>query len=109
MRTVLIYVANWCGLLVIAVGNGALREKVYGPHMAELSAHQLSTVVGLCLFAVYIWFLTGVSPIGPGRLALLIGGIWLVMTAAFEFLFGHFVAGQSWTRLFHHYAPTSGT
>lgn len=41
LRTLLIYVVNWCGLLIIAIGNGALREKVYGARMTELSAHQL--------------------------------------------------------------------
>jgi len=108
MRTLLIYLANWCGLLVIAILNGALRERAYGPHMTEMSAHRLSTVIGLCLFATYIWFLTGISPIGSARLALLIGAVWLIMTTAFEFLFGHFIAGRSWGRLLHDYNLPAG-
>ncbi len=108
LRTLLIYVVNWCGLLIIAIGNGALREKVYGARMTELSAHQLSTLIGLFLFAVYIWFLTGVSPIGSVRVAVLIGGIWLVLTIAFEFLFGRFVAGHSWSHLLHDYNLSAG-
>jgi hypothetical protein len=108
MRTLLIYIGNWCALLVIAILNGALREKAYGPHMTELAAHQVSTAIGICLFAVYIWILTGVCTIGSERLAVSIGGVWLGMTIAFEFLFGHFVMGRSWGHLFHDYNLFAG-
>ncbi len=100
--------ANWCALLIIAILNGAVRDKVYGPHMTEMSAHQLSTAIGLCLFAVYIWFLTGVVPIRSARFALSIGGVWIVMTVAFEFLFGHFVVGHSWAYLLQDYNLFAG-
>ena len=32
MKTILIYVAAWFGLVVLAVMNGTLREKGYGPY-----------------------------------------------------------------------------
>jgi len=108
MKTLLLYAANWCALLIIAILNGALRAKVFAPRMADIRAHQLSTLVGLCLFSIYMWFLTGVTPIRSGRLALLIGGIWLAMTIAFEFLFGHFIVGHSWRHLLHDYNLLAG-
>ena len=55
MKTILIYVAAWFGLVVLAVMNGTLREKGYGPYLTELSAHQLSTLLGIVLFGFYIW------------------------------------------------------
>ena len=40
--------------------------------------------------------------------ALAIGGIWLALTVAFEFLFGHYVMGHPWSRLFHDYNLLEG-
>ena len=36
-------------------------------------------------------------------IALFIGIFWLVLTIIFEFLFGHFVIGHSWEKLFADY------
>ncbi len=40
--------------------------------------------------------------------ALRLGLTWLVLTVAFEFLFGHFVMGHSWTTLFQDYNILAG-
>ncbi|MFM7792818.1 MAG: hypothetical protein ACKO90_33610, partial [Microcystis panniformis] len=37
-----------------------------------------------------------------------IGLIWLVLTVGFEFLFGHFIAGHSWSRLGQDYNLLAG-
>ena len=103
MKTFFIYIAFWFGLVVVAIINGAVREKVYGPLMSELSAHQLSTLIGLVLFGIYIWILTGAYPMESSRQAIAIGGTWLVMTVIFEFVFGHWVMKHPWQRLFHDY------
>ena len=34
--------------------------------------------------------------------------MWLVMTVAFEFLFGHYVTGHSWTWLLRDYDLSAG-
>lgn len=60
MKVVLIYAASWPGMVVLAILNGTIREKLYGQFMRELSAHQLSTFIGIILFGAYIWILTGV-------------------------------------------------
>lgn len=90
-------------MVILAILNGTLREKGYKNFMGELSAHQLSTFIGLILFAVYIWFLTGIFQIGSSAKALAIGGMWLVMTILFEFVFGHFVMHHPWRKLFNDY------
>lgn len=108
MKTLATYAAAWLGLAVIAILNGTVRQKVYGPFMSELSAHQVSTIVGLCLFGVYIWILTGFRQIRSTRQAITIGGMWLLMTVAFEFLFGHYVMGHPWHRLLHDYNLLQG-
>jgi hypothetical protein len=40
--------------------------------------------------------------------ALGVGALWLGLTVAFEFLFGHYVAGHSWARLVQDYDLLSG-
>ena len=102
MKIVVKYTAGWIGLVVLAIINGTIREKGYGQFMTELSAHQLSTVIGLGLFGIYIWILTGLWRIESTRHAFVIGGTWLILTIVFEFFFGHYVMGhpsteqQSW-------------
>jgi hypothetical protein len=103
MKNLLIYTAFWIGMVAIAILNGAMREKLYGQYMGELPAHQLSTFIGLLLFGVYIWILTGTFPIKSSTQALTIGGVWLIQTVIFEFVFGHFVMGHPWSKLFYDY------
>lgn len=104
----LIYTAFWFGMVAIAILNGVIREKIYGRYLEELPAHQVSTFIGLFLFGAYIWILSKKFPIGSSTQALTIGGIWLVMTVIFEFVFGHFVMGQTWSRLFYDYNLLKG-
>jgi hypothetical protein len=108
MKIVLIYAASWLGIAILAILNGVTRQKLYGQHMHELSAHQLSTLIGLIIFSLYIWILTGVYRIESSHQALVIGGIWLIMTILFEFVFGHYVVGHPWGRLFHDYNLVKG-
>jgi hypothetical protein len=108
MKNLLIYTAFWFGMVAIAILNGAIREKSYGKFIGELPAHQLSTFIGIVLFGYYIWILTGTFPIASSTQALTIGGIWLCMTVIFEFVFGHFVMGHPWSRLFHDYHLLKG-
>lgn len=79
-------------MVFIAIANGALREGWYGKHLSELQAHQVSTAIGVLLFGVYIWALIHIWRPVSSRQAITIGLVWLGMTVAFEFLFGHYVA-----------------
>jgi len=95
------YVLAWIPLVFIAIINGAIREGWYGKHVSELQAHQLSTATGVLLFGVYIWVLVGIGRPASGGQALTVGLVWLGMTVACEFLFGHYVAKRSWSDLLH--------
>jgi hypothetical protein len=102
------YVLAWIPMVVIAIANGAVREGWYGKRLGELRAHQVSTLSAMLLFGVYIWVLIRLWRPESGGQALTIGLIWLGLTLAFEFLFGHFVAGHPWTRLIHDYNLLAG-
>ena len=102
------YVLAWFPMVAIAIANGALRESWYGQHLSELTAHQISTLTAVVLFGAYIWFVVQFwSPTSKAQ-AIAVGLLWLVMTIAFEFLFGHFVAGHTWERLLHDYNLLAG-
>lgn len=98
----------WLPMVVIAIANGAARDLWYGPSFGELAAHQISTLTALALFAVYIWFALRRLKPGSMRSAVAGGLLWFVMTVAFECLFGHYVAGESWAQLAENYDLLAG-
>jgi len=108
MKPIRIYMAAWIGLMILAILNGVLREKSYGPFMTDLTAHQVSTVICIFIFSAYLWFFTGAVRLESSAHAISVGGIWLTMTLAFEFGFGHYVMGHSWGRLIQDYNLMGG-
>jgi hypothetical protein len=102
------YTFGWLALVVVAIINGALREAVYKPSVGDLAAHQISTLTGIFLFGLLIWGMSRLWPIQSAGQAWGIGFIWLGMTICFEFLFGHYVMGHSWSTLFHDYNVFEG-
>jgi hypothetical protein len=97
------YVLLWIPLVFIAIANGVVRQTWYGSSLSELRAHQLSTLTGILFFGLYMWVvLRWFQPAAAGQ-ALTIGLLWLGLTVAFEFLFGHYVAGHPWSRLLQDY------
>jgi hypothetical protein len=105
---VLRYLLAWIPMVVIAVANGILRESIYGAGLSELSAHQISTVILLVLFGLYIWGLGRLWRFSSDRQAITVGLCWLLLTVAFEFGFGHWIAGHAWPRLLHDYNLAAG-
>jgi hypothetical protein len=95
-------------MVVIAIANGVARQVWYGPRLSELRAHQLSTFTGLILFGLYIRISLRLFPPANASQALTIGFLWLGLTVAFEFLFGHYIAGHTWSRLFQDYNLFAG-
>lgn len=102
------YILAWLPLLAIAVLNGGLRKAVYGRFLSELAAHQVSTVIGIVLFGVYIRVLIDYWRPDSARQSLHVGVLWLGMTVAFEFIFMHYVAGHSWRSLLYQYNILAG-
>jgi hypothetical protein len=102
------YFFAWFGMMVLAIINGGLRDVVYKPLVGDLPAHQISTVILIVLLAGYFWLLVKIWPIKSASQAWLIGGMWFVMTEAFEFGVGRFISGDSWDALFHAYDLFAG-
>lgn len=107
MNIIFNYLLAWIGLAVIMILNGIMRG-LYQPFMSELMAHQISTITGIVLVFLVTWFMNKNWPIPSDTKSLYIGVSWLIMTILFEFIFGHYVIGHPWNRLFHDYNLLEG-
>jgi hypothetical protein len=105
---ILKYFFAWFGMMVLAIINGGFRDFVYKSHVGDLPAHQISTLILFVLFAGYFWSLTAIWPIKSAKQAWIIGGMWFLMTEAFEFGMGRFITGDSWSKLFYAYNVFAG-
>ncbi len=98
----------WLGFAALAVACGAARVKLVQPLVGEQAAHVIGT---LAVCALFLWLIarfvawTGTRET-PRLLAL--GAFWTCATIAFEFGFGHYVAGHSWQKLLADYDVLSG-
>ena len=93
----------WLPLPLVAIANGILRNAVYQRALGTSLAHQVSTGTGIGLFALYASLVRSWCPLHSLGQALMVGVIWLALTVAFEFLFFHFVMGQTWIELLKAY------
>jgi hypothetical protein len=100
---ILKYAAAWLLMPIIGIINGTIRQYGYTNALGDLRAHQVSTLTGIILFGLYVWALTLLWKIRSSAEAIAIGLIWLILTAAFEFLFGHYIMKHPWSRLIHDY------
>jgi hypothetical protein len=103
------YTIVWLGLVVIAIINGAIRERGYKTLVGELRAHQISTLTGIILFGLCVWILSLIWKIQSASQAMTIGLIWLALTVAFEFPFGHYVMKHPWSKLLQDYNILKGS
>jgi hypothetical protein len=102
------YLAAWFPMIVIAVLNGIARQHWLLPHLGDHRARQLSTLILIALFGLYIGAVTKLWPLESGRQAALVGAMWLLLTLAFEFLLGRFISGLSWQPMLAEYNLASG-
>ncbi|MGJ3253363.1 MAG: hypothetical protein ACFE0J_19845 [Elainellaceae cyanobacterium] len=105
---ILRYVLAWIPMMFIGIVNGIIREVTYQKYLSELRAHQLSTMIGVLLLGLYIGLITSLWGFESLTQACLVGGIWLGLTVAFEFGFGHYVAKRPWTTLISDYNVLTG-
>jgi hypothetical protein len=93
----------WLGILVLAILNGILREKLLVPALGGFtglvaSGSILCVCIFLVAFAAVPWY---------GRLALrqwlLVGLFWLLLTLVFEFSFGRLAQQKTWAELLEAY------
>jgi hypothetical protein len=98
----------WCGLLVLAFANGAVREVMLVPALGDTVAHAISSIMLSVAIVVLAWMTIGwIAPATPAA-AWQVGALWLALTLAFEFLAGHYFFGNPWSRLLADYNVARG-
>jgi hypothetical protein len=99
--------AVWLLIVVLESVSGTLRELVLAPAVGDLRARQVGVAVGSLLVLAVAW--STVRWIGCRTLAgqLGVGGLWVVLTVAFEVGLG-LALGRSVERLLADYDPTQG-
>jgi len=102
------YLLAWFPMILIAVANGALRAAWLVPRLGEHAARQVSTLLLIALFALYIGYVARRWPIASSGEALAVGGLWLALTLVFEFGIGRFVSGLSWQQMIAEYDLAAG-
>ena len=97
----------WAGILGLAAVNGAMRDLVVAPRLGDAVARAVSTVV-LCALILLVarYTIRWIDPRSSGE-ALALGGLWLVLTLAFEFGSGLY-AGKTWSVMLEDYDVLRG-
>lgn len=103
-------IGMWFIFGILFIINGVLRNDEYGPILKnELLAHQISTAIGLALLLIVMFFFfERTTAKYTQKDLLIIGMMWFLMTIFFEFIFGHYVVGHTWSKLLHDYNIVEG-
>ena len=100
--------AMWVLLLVVAILNAAIREKLFAP----LLGHQIALPLSGIVFSILTFIITLVLvPFLEATASIhywLVGGMWLLLTIVFEFIFGHYVMRKPWSQLIETYDVSTG-
>ena len=100
--------ALWLAILVFAMLNGTLREKLLVPSLGSFPALLLSGILlSGCIFVVALLAAPWYGRL-PSAQWLALGALWLAMTLAFEFGFGRFVQHKPWAEILEAYTFKGG-
>jgi len=94
--------------VVVAIVKGGFRDDVLTPRLSELGGHIIATITLCTAILVVTWLTIGWIRPAKSTEALLIGGGWVLMTVAFEFLAGHYIFRTPWARLLADYNLVDG-
>ena len=98
----------WLIFMFVAILNGAFRVGVLISRVGEATAHVVSTLMLCVIITLVLWVsIVWLNPTTPAQTGA-IAGLWVLMTVAFEFGFGRFVAGKSWVDLLADYNVLRG-
>jgi hypothetical protein len=106
LPTLLRALAVWLLFMAAESVQGALRRVLAGPEV-EFAVRQASVVVGALVIFALAWACRRWMGLRTAGGALAIGGLWVLLTLAFEFALGRLL-GLGWDRLLEDYDLTRG-
>ncbi len=107
-RVVIRSLVVWIVLIAAEIAHGILRAILLVPRVGEFRSNQIGIFSGSAIILAIAYFT--IQWIGAKRTSelLLVGFIWLILTLAFEILFGRFVVGLSWDQILEGYNISHG-
>ena len=97
----------WLVLAVAMVANGTLRALVLESLAGAVVAQAASVAIAIVLVLLITRPFIRSTPLSQGQSAGIAAG-WVGLTVAFEFAFGHYVAGANWSELVANYDLLQG-
>lgn len=99
----------WFVLVFAAILNGTFREFIISPNLGSYVGHIISSFMFIAIILVLTYlFISKLNERPNKKELLLIGLFWLILTIIFEFVFGHFIMGHPWEKLFADYNIFNG-
>lgn len=98
----------WLTVLAAMIVNGAFREVVLRGLVGPSAADVLSAVMGVAIIVGLTRHLLRPIAGQPTRMLVRASVSLVVLTVAFEFLFGHYVEAKSWSALARDYELWNG-
>ena len=96
----------WLLIIITESAQGALRRLLLSPEV-DFALRLISVVVGAAMLFAITWVLLDWIKIRSARGALAIGGLWVVLTSAFEVALGR-LTGVGWNRILADYDIARG-
>ncbi len=100
--------AIWFVLIVAEIVHGVLRAIFLVPLVGEFRSNQIGVFGGSAIILLIAYFAVDWIGARNSTELLMVGSIWLVLTVAFEILFGRFVMSLTWDRIFSDYNMAQG-
>lgn len=98
----------WLLILPAMIMNGLFRELVLKSLVPAPVAEAISVAIGLAIVVVLTRYLLRPLAGKPTAQVVRASVILVLLTVAFEFLFGHYVDGKSWSELAANYEVWNG-
>src|SRR5688572_16207717 len=91
----------WLVIMATESVHGALRRLLLSPEV-DFALRQLSIVIGTAIIVALTWLFLSYIRIRSARAALAVGGLWVMLTLAFEVALGR-LTGLGWDRILADY------
>jgi len=98
----------WVLIMLAAIANGVVRETALDPLLGTTLALPASGLLLSFLIFGMSWLCIPLIGRAGMPVWLTIGMLWVMLTLAFEYLFGYFVAGMSWREISGVFDVSSG-
>ena len=98
----------WFVLIGVEFVHGALRAIFLVPVVGDHRSRHIGVFTGSVLILLVAYLVVPWLHADKGRALISVGVLWLVLTVAFEFSFGHYVFRRSWGDVASDYDPFQG-